>query len=210
MKRANKTVIISIILIIVTIILTVLFPDSGTPVFILLLVFLIFPFVTRIVNGNKNQKLVYERLGVSTKEEYYRALSEFNELIANRLYIKDDLIININSYDMYYINEIVSIEKVNRRHYSRYGHTYRNISYELKIITDSIIDTLKYDTNVSGRDCAYLLLSRKLTEFRQDTAGDVYDGFVSNEKAYSMDEYDDMIMDEEDIKDRENRSDWLG
>ena len=120
MKRANKTVVISIILIIVTIILTVLFPDSGTPVFILLLVLLIFPFVTRIVNGNKNQKLVYERLGVSTKEEYYRALSEFNELIANRLYIKDDLIININSYDMYYINEIVSIEKVNRRHYSRY------------------------------------------------------------------------------------------
>ena len=48
MKRANKTVIISIILIIVTIILTVLFPDSGTPVFILLLVFLIFPFVTSV------------------------------------------------------------------------------------------------------------------------------------------------------------------
>ena len=49
-----------------------------------------------------------------------------------------------------------------------------------------------------------------MTEFRQDTAGDVYDGIVSNEKAYSMDEYDDMIMDEEDIKDRESRSDWLG
>ena len=210
MSRANKTVIISIILIIATIILTVLFRDSGAAVFILFLIFLIFPFVTRIVNGGKNKKLVYEHLGVSTKEEYYQAMSEFDVLIADRLYIKDKLIININSYEMYYINEIRSIEKMNRRHYSRYSRRYRTISYELKIITDSIIDTLKYDANLSGRDCAYLLLSKKLTEIRQDTAGDVYDGIVSNEKAYSMNEYDDMIMDEEDIKDRKNRSDWLG
>lgn len=209
MKSIQKKIVYASILVIASVILVILFPESSVLFVILVLTFILLPIVSSIVNRSNNMRELYERLGVSSDEEFHRALSEYDVLIEDRLYIKNETVINIRSKQMYYLYEIQSIEKKNHKHYNR-GRRYYYTTYELNIVTDLIVDCLYYDTDLSGRDCAYLLLSKKLTESRRNSARDAYDGLVSNDSAYSMDAYDDMIMDEEDIKDRENRSDWLG
>ncbi|MBR3900194.1 MAG: hypothetical protein IKJ60_01420 [Ruminococcus sp.] len=99
------------------------------------------------------------------------------------------------------------MEKRNITHRNR---TMSYETYELIIYTETTTDTLYYYTNKSGRDCAHLLLVRKISESKSRTAKVTSQDIISNELAYSSDDYEGMIMDDEDIEDRESRSDWLG
>ncbi len=78
------------------------------------------------------------------------------------------------------------------------------------IITETTSDYLDFDTSKNARDCAYLLMSRKISESNKNYDCEMCADILSNMPAYSADEYEGMIMDEEDIKNKENRNDWLG
>lgn len=168
-------------------------------------------FVWSVVAGifrkKNSKKELYERLGISSDEVFSLMLCEFDELVTDRLYIRDELVVNINSYKCYYLYEILNLEKVH--HYNRKSTFYRD-TYELRIYAQTTNDKLYFDTNINARDCAYLLLTRKIEESRKEAVSDICEDIVSNELPYSEDEYDGYIMDEEDIKNKENRNDWLG
>ena len=207
MSERSKSI-LGVFVLIFTIFIIVFFAGNNQYFFVFVIVlFFVFMVISGKIQKSSNRRQLYERLGISSEDELSAVLSEFDVLVSDKLYIRNGLIVNIDSYKSYHLYEIKNVEKRNITHRNR---TMSYETYELIIYTETTTDTLYYYTNVSGRDCAYLLLSRKLTEFRQDTVGDVYDGFVSNELAYSSDEYEGMIMDDEDIEDRESRSDWLG
>ena len=93
-----------------------------------------------------------------------------------------------------------------KQHYNR-GSTLRRYTYSLRIETETTTDLLYFDTSINARDCAYLLLSRKIAESNKNYDMDKFSENISDELAYSHDSYEGFIMNKDDVKDK---SDWLG
>lgn len=206
-EKYNKPLLVAIFLVF-SIFIAVVFLRNNHYFFaaMIAIAFVLMVISSRIQKTN-NKKELYERLGITTDDEFSLLLCNFEELVTDKLYIKDEMVININSYKCYYLYEIKNMEKI---HHHNRNSTFRSDTYELKVIAETAIDTLYFDTSINARDCAYLLLSRKIAESKKEETSDICEEIVSHELPYSEDEYDGYIMDEEDIKNKENRNDWLG
>ncbi len=205
--KNNKSIFLAVYLILCFLIFLVLLIGGQTVLSLIIALLFVWSVVAGIFRTKNSKKELYERLGISSDDELSLMLCEFEELVSDRLYLKDEQVVNINSYKCYYLYEIINLEKVH--HYNRRSTLYRD-TYELRIYTQTTNDLLYFGTNINGRDCAYLLLTQKMNESRKEYASDVCEEIVSHEPAYSEEEYDGYIMDEEDIKNKENRNDWLG
>ena len=206
-NKKNNGLLLVAVFILCSPILIALIRNGNILLFILLLILFAYIIISGIISRGNNKKSLFERLGISSEDELSPVLSEFDVLVSDKLYIRNGLIVNIDSYKSYHLYEIKNVEKRNITHRNR---TMSYETYELIIYTETTTDTLYYYTNKSGRDCAYLLLAREISESKSRTAKVASQDIISNELAYSSDEYEGMIMDDEDIEDRENRSDWLG
>lgn len=206
-NKKNNGLLLVAVFILCSSILIALIRNGNILLFILLLILFAYIIISGIISRGNNKKSLFERLGISSEDELSAVLSEFNVLVSDKLYIRNGLIINIDSYKSYHLYEIKNVEKRNITHRNR---TMSYETYELIIYTETTTDTLYYYTNKSGRDCAHLLLVRKISESKSRTAKVTSQDIISNELAYSSDDYEGMIMDDEDIEDRESRSDWLG
>lgn len=206
-NKKNNGLLLVAVFILCSSILIALIRNGNILLFILLLILFAYIIISGIISRGNNKKSLFERLGISSEDELSAVLSEFDVLVSDKLYIRNGLIVNIDSYKSYHLYEIKNVEKRNITHRNR---TMSYETYELIIYTETTTDTLYYYTNKSGRDCAYLLLVREISESKSRTAKVTSQDIISNELAYSSDDYEGMIMDDEDIEDRENRSDWLG
>ena len=206
-NKKNNGLLLVAVFILCSSILIALIRNGNLLLFILLFILFAYIIISGIISRGNNKKSLFERLGISSEDELSAVLSEFDVLVSDKLYIRNGLIVNIDSYKSYHLYEIKNVEKRNITHRNR---TMSYETYELIIYTETTTDTLYYYTNKSGRDCAHLLLVRKISESKSRTAKVTSQDIISNELAYSPDEYEGMIMDDEDIVDRENRSDWLG
>ena len=207
MSERSKSI-LGVFVLIFTIFIIVFFAGNNHTFFVFVIVlFFVFIVISGKIQKSSNRRQLYERLGISSEDELSAVLSEFDVLVSDKLYIRNGLIVNIDSYKSYHLYEIKNVEKRNITHRNR---TMSYETYELIIYTETTTDTLYYYTNKSGRDCAYLLLVRKISESKSRTAKVTSQDIISNELAYSSDDYEGMIMDDEDIEDRESRSDWLG
>lgn len=206
-NKKNNGLLLVAVFILCSSILIALIRNGNILLFILLLILFAYIIISGIISRGNNKKSLFERLGISSEDELSAMLSEFDVLVSDKLYIRNGLIVNIDSYKSYHLYEIKNVEKRNITHRNR---TMSYETYELIIYTETTTDTLYYYTNKSGRDCAHLLLVRKISESKSRTAKVTSQDIISNELAYSSDDYEGMIMDDEDIVDRENRSDWLG
>lgn len=205
-KKSNGLLLV-VVFILCSSILISLIRNGNILLFILLLILFAYTIISGIISRGNSKKSLFERLGISSEDELSAVLSEFDVLVSDKLYIRNGLIVNIDSYKSYHLYEIKNVEKRNVTHRNR---TMSYETYELIIYTETTMDTLYYSTNKSGRDCAYLLLIRKISESKSKNAKSASRDIISNELAYSHDDYEGMIMDDEDIEDRESRSDWLG
>ena len=206
-NKKNNGLLLVAVFILCSSILIALIRNGNILLFILLLILFAYIIISGIISRGNNKKSLFERLGISSEDELSAVLSEFDVLVSDKLYIRNGLIVNIDSYKSYHLYEIKNVEKRNVTHRNR---TMSYETYELIIYTETTTDTLYYYTNKSGRDCAHLLLVRKISESKSRTAKVTSQDIISNELAYSSDDYEGMIMDDEDIEDRESRSDWLG
>lgn len=206
-NKKNNGLLLVAVFILCSSILIALIRNGNILLFILLLILFAYIIISGIISRGNNKKSLFERLGISSEDELSAVLSEFDVLVSDKLYIRNGLIVNIDSYKSYHLYEIKNVEKRNITHRNR---TMSYETYELIIYTETTTDTLYYYTNKSGRDCAHLLLVRKISESKSRTAKVTSQDKISNELAYSSDDYEGMIMDDEDIVDRESRSDWLG
>jgi hypothetical protein len=206
-NKKNNGLLLVAVFILCSSILIALIRNGNILLFILLLILFAYIIISGIISRGNNKKSLFERLGISSEDELSAVLSEFDVLVSDKLYIRNGLIVNIDSYKSYHLYEIKNVEKRNITHRNR---TMSYETYELIIYTETTTDTLYYYTNKSGRDCAHLLLVRKISESKSRTAKVTSQDIISNELAYSSDDYEGMIMDDEDIVDRESRSDWLG
>lgn len=206
-NKKNNSLLLVAVFILCSSILFALIRNGNILLFILLLILFAYIIISGIISRGNNKKSLFERLGISSEDELSAVLSEFDVLVSDKLYIRNGLIVNIDSYKSYHLYEIKNVEKRNITHRNR---TMSYETYELIIYTETTTDTLYYYTNKSGRDCAHLLLVRKISESKSRTAKVTSQDIISNELAYSSDDYEGMIMDDEDIVDRESRSDWLG
>ncbi len=206
-NKKNNGLLLVAVFILCSSILIALIRNGNILLFILLLILFAYIIISGIISRGNNKKSLFERLGISSEDELSAVLSEFDVLVSDKLYIRNGLIVNIDSYKSYHLYEIKNMEKRNITHRNR---TMSYETYELIIYTETTTDTLYYYTNKSGRDCAHLLLVRKISESKSRTAKVTSQDIISNELAYSSDDYEGMIMDDEDIVDRESRSDWLG
>jgi hypothetical protein len=206
-NKKNNGLLLVAVFILCSSILIALIRNGNILLFILLLILFAYIIISGIISRGNNKKSLFERLGISSEDELSAVLSEFDVLVSDKLYIRNGLIVNIDSYKSYHLYEIKNVEKRNITHRNR---TMSYETYELIIYTETTTDTLYYYTNKSGRDCAHLLLVRKISESKSRTAKVTSQDIISNELAYSSDDYEGMIMDDEDIEDRESRSDWLG
>lgn len=206
-NKKNNGLLLVAVFILCSSILIALIRNGNILLFILLLILFAYIIISGIISRGNNKKSLFERFGISSEDELSAVLSEFDVLVSDKLYIRNGLIVNIDSYKSYHLYEIKNVEKRNITHRNR---TMSYETYELIIYTETTTDTLYYYTNKSGRDCAHLLLVRKISESKSRTAKVTSQDIISNELAYSSDDYEGMIMDDEDIEDRESRSDWLG
>lgn len=206
-NKKNNGLLLVAVFILCSSILIALIRNGNILLFILLLILFAYIIISGIISRGNNKKSLFERLGISSEDELSAVLNEFDVLVSDKLYIRNGLIVNIDSYKSYHLYEIKNVEKRNVTHRNR---TMSYETYELIIYTETTTDTLYYYTDKSGRDCAHLLLVRKISESKSRTAKVTSQDIISNELAYSSDDYEGMIMDDEDIEDRESRSDWLG
>lgn len=181
-------------------------------------VYVIIPFVLAVFTSIKlampqdeseyvqrkySQKLL-DKLNVYNDDEVEQILADHEVIVKDTLYVKGDRVINVDTSEVYNLYEIRNMAK--KQHYNR-GSTLRRYTYSLRIETETTTDLLYFDTSINARDCAYLLLSRKIAESNKNYDMDKFSENISDELAYSHDSYEGFIMNKDDVKDK---SDWLG
>lgn len=155
------------------------------------------------VQRKYSQKLL-DKLNVYNDEEVEQILADYEVIVKDTLYVKGDRVINVDTSEVYNLYEIRNMVK--KQHYNR-GSTLRRYTYSLRIETETTTDLLYFDTSINARDCAYLLLSRKIAESNKNYDMDKFSENISDEMAYSNDSYEGFILNKDDVKDK---SDWLG
>lgn len=155
------------------------------------------------VQRKYSQKLL-DKLNVYNDDEVEQILADHEVIVKDKLYVKGDRVINVDTSEVYNLYEIRNMAK--KQHYNR-GSTLRRYTYSLRIETETTTDLLYFDTSINARDCAYLLLSRKIAESNKNYDMDKFSENISDELAYSHDSYEGFIMNKDDVKDK---SDWLG
>lgn len=211
MKNREVFYIVEYIIIVVLFVILGSFDEKtkGFAIIIVLLlsIFLLYNKFSNSSPSNTNRKKLLEQLGLGDEAELKQYLSECEVIIHNKLYVKEDTVINIDTNKIYNLYEITEMKK-NQQYHRHHVLSYN--TYSLLIITETTSDYLDFDTSKNARDCAYLLMSRKISESNKNYDCEICVDILSNMPAYSADEYEGMIMDEEDIKNKENRNDWLG
>ncbi|MBR6581715.1 MAG: hypothetical protein IKK66_10500 [Ruminococcus sp.] len=155
------------------------------------------------VQRKYSQKLL-DKLNVYNDDEVEQILADHEVIVKDTLYVKGDRVINVDTSEVYNLYEIRNMAK--KQHYNR-GSTLRRYTYSLRIETETTTDLLYFDTSINARDCAYLLLSRKIAESNKNYDMDKFSENISDELAYSHDSYEGFILNKDDVKDK---SDWLG
>lgn len=155
------------------------------------------------VQRKYSQKLL-DKLNVYNDEEVEQILADYEVIVKDTLYVKGDRVINVDTSEVYNLYEIRNMVK--KQYYNR-GSTLRRYTYSLRIETETTTDLLYFDTSINARDCAYLLLNRKIAESNKNYDMDKFSENISDELAYSNDSYEGFILNKDDVKDK---SDWLG
>ena len=212
-KKLLWGIIFPVIAALVLIILYAVATEGGKiPVYVIILfVFAVFTSIklampqdeSECVQRKYSQKLL-DKLNVYNDDEVEQILADHEVIVKDTLYVKGDRVINVDTSEVYNLYEIRNMAK--KQHYNR-GSTLRRYTYSLRIETETTTDLLYFDTSINARDCAYLLLSRKIAESNKNYDMDKFSENISDELAYSHDSYEGFIMNKDDVKDK---SDWLG
>lgn len=212
-KKLLREMIFPVIAALVLIILYAVTTEGGKiPVYVIIpFVFAVFTSIklampqdeSEYVQRKYSQKLL-DKLNVYNDDEVEQILADHEVIVKDTLYVKGDRVINVDTSEVYNLYEIRNMTK--KQHYNR-GSTLRRYTYSLRIETETTTDLLYFDTSINARDCAYLLLSRKIAESNKNYDMDKFSENISDELAYSHDSYEGFIMNKDDVKDK---SDWLG
>ena len=134
-------------------------------------------------------------------------LSNCEIQLGDRFFVNDDYTVNMNNITIYPTSSIIDVTK--ERKISHHKNSLYH--YIVHITTTLGKDSINFSSNKAAADTAYaqvqaLLYSNKMKNMRNNS---VYNDTNAKENV-SDNPYGNMIMDEEDIKDLDNRSDWLG
>ncbi len=169
-KKLLWGIIFPVIAALVLIILYAVVTEGGKiPVYVIIpFVFAVFTSIklampqdeSEYVQRKYSQKLL-DKLNVYNDDEVEQILVDHEVIVKDTLYVKGDRVINVDTSEVYNLYEIRNMAK--KQHYNR-GSTLRRYTYSLRIETETTTDLLYFDTSINARDCAYLLLSRKIAE----------------------------------------------
>ena len=177
---------------------------SPTSILILLMFafFAVFS-IKELKKYSEKLKILKDTLGVSTPEEIDEILSACKVQIRYKLFIDDEKLINLYTIETYPVTDIIDVCKEERKHGKR-RH------YFLNITTKTHKDEVYFERRTEDIESAYTQVKAILyTNKLRDNRNIYYNTNVAEQMTEIDDPYAGMIMDEEDIKDRENRSDWL-
>ncbi len=156
----------------------------------------------KLTDTMKKIKNIKDVLGINTNEEFDAVLTDCKVQIDYRLFINDEYLINMYEMNIYPVSEILDVSKSIRS-----GNKGARI-YTVNITTNSFNDKISFGRRERNADSAYrqikaLSYSNGIKNDRNNFSTPQSDNSAQN---YNN-PYENMIMDEDDIKDK---SDWLG
>lgn len=170
-----------------------------------MIIYLIIHSIESIKKLSEKISILKEKLGVTMSEDIDGVLSVCDVQIGNKLYIDKERLINLYSFETYPITDIVDVSKEKRKHSNHRPQFYLNIT------TTTHKDEIWFGRIKDEWESAYtqikaLLYSEKL----KNNMSTIRIVDVPEKMTEIDDSYAGMILDEEDIKNKEDRNDWLG